>query len=224
MNQGFKSLILCLALTSSPLPTGLASAAEAVAKPGAPAEEEALSRLLEQAEAARASGHLIYPVSGSAMALYQEAALLAPDSAEARRGLERLVEHFLTEASAAMARDQLIKAGSMLSKARMVDRDNPNIKPLAAELRLLEEATRHRTTLDWRLVAERSAELSPTLKRIGARAREPGCRAVISAGNDAEGRWIYGQLSQAPGERRIQAQIRIASPSAVEVLCFAATL
>ena len=154
------------------------------------------------------------------MSLYHEALVLDPDNPEARRGLERVVDHFLSEATAAIAVERYSKANGALSRARMVDPDNPNIEPIAAELRLLESAERSRTVLDWRLVAARSSELTPTLTRAGARARNEGCHAVISVSSDAEGRWIYEQLSRAPGERRIQAQIRIASPSAVEVLCF----
>lgn len=187
-----------------------------------PTDAQAIAALLEAAEAAFAAEQFIYPARGSAMTLYHEVLVIAPDNLEARRGLERLVDHYLGEATAAIARGRYIRAESALSRARMIDRDNPNIEPIAAELRLLENAERTRAGLDWRLVAQRSSKLTPTLIRLGSKARQPGCRAIISVGNDAEGRWLYQQLSKAPGERRIQAQIRIASPSAVEVLCFEA--
>lgn len=187
-----------------------------------PSDVEAIAALLETAEEAFTAGHFIYPARGSAMALYHEVLVIAPGNPDARRGLERLVDHYLGEATAAIAEERFIRAEGALSRARMIDRDNPNIEPIAAELRLLENADRIRVTLDWRLVAERSSELSPTLIRLGEKARRSGCRAMLSVGSDAEGRWLYQQLSRAPGERRIQAQIRIASPSAVEVLCFEA--
>jgi hypothetical protein len=157
------------------------------------------------------------------MSLYHQVLTLQPDNAQARTGLEQLVEHYLNEASRAISQERYTRAHGALSRARLVDRTNPNIEPIAAELRLLEQAQRIRTTLDWRLVAARSGELTPTLRKAGSQARKDGCQAIISVSSDAEGRWIYQQMSGAPGDRRIRAQIRIASPSAVEVLCFADT-
>jgi len=176
--------------------------------------------LLDQAGAAYAAGHYVYPARGSAMSLYQEALSLDPDNAEAGRGLERLVEHFLQQAASAMEDDNYNKAGSLISQARMVDPENPNIGPMARELELLENADRYQVRLDWRKVSARSPDLGPVLKDLGARARRDGCHAVITVSSDGEGRWVYQQLSSAPGEKRIQAQIRIGSPSAVTVVCF----
>ncbi len=215
------SLSLLLAWTLTTGAAGHSPEASAGAEvPTAQSQPEETAQRLAGADAAFAAGHLIYPARGSAMALYQEVLLTDPGNAAAQRGLERLVEHFLEEASRAIEREQYIKADSMLSKARMIDRDNPNIEPLAKQLRLLEEAERHRVTLDWRLVSARSSELAATLERLGGLARGEGCRAMISVSSDAEGRWVYQQMSRAPGERRIKAQMRIASPAAVEVLCF----
>lgn len=211
---------ILLGIFAVTLITASSAGAQAEKSAGHSAEQLEIRQLLDYAAAAVRAGQLIYPARGSAMSLYHEALVLNPDNPEARRGLERLVDHFLSEATAAIEVERYSKANGALSRARMVDPDNPNIEPIAAELRLLENAERRRTVLDWRLVAARSSELTPTLTRAGARARNEGCRAVISVSSDAEGRWIYEQLSRAPGERRIQAQIRIASPSAVEVLCF----
>jgi len=183
------------------------------------AAEEEVRQLLAEAEQAYASKHFIYPASGSAMTLYYDVLALEPDNAAAIRGLETLVEHFLEQAAQATERQQYISAQIMVDKARMVDPTNPNIEPIALELRLLENADRQKTTLDWRQVADRSSALTPILRKLGTKARKPGCRAIISVSSDAEGRWVYQQMSQAPGDRRIQAQVRIESPAAVEVLC-----
>jgi hypothetical protein len=176
--------------------------------------------LLDAADAAWRDKHLIYPAQGSAMTLYYEILQRSPGNAEALRGLERLVEQFLGLASVALERAQYTKAGAMISRARLVDPDNPNIEPMAVQLRLLENAHREKVTLDWRKLANRSSELGPVLRRIGTLAKREGCRATISVSNDAEGRWVYQQMSRAPGDARIRAQTRIASPAAVEVLCF----
>jgi len=184
------------------------------------AAPQEIRALLDQAAGAMAARHYVYPASGSAMALYREVLVLDPGNSEAAQGLERLVEHFLQEAAAAIDQERYGAAETMLSRARMVDPEDPDIAPLETQLELLENATRHEVHLDWRKVAARSPELTPVLVELGRQARREGCRAVITVSNDSEARWVYEQLSQAPGERRIQAQVRIASPSAVAILCF----
>ena len=203
--------------------TTVGHAATGTQSSGVASEDPQIRELLDRAEAAARAEQLIYPARGSAMSLYHEVLALAPDNLEAQRGLEMLVDYYLGQASQAIAEERYTRAQGALSRAKLVDRSNANIEPIAAELRLLEEAQRYRTVLDWRLVSARSSELKPALRSAGSRARRDGCRATISVGSDAEGRWVYQQMSEAPGDRRIRAQIRIASPSAVEVLCFSDT-
>ena len=176
--------------------------------------------LLDRAEAAERTGHLVYPARGSAMSLYHEALSADPGNEHALAGLTRIAEHYLEAAQQAMDRHALIKADSLLSRARMVYPDYPGIEAIAGQLALLEGAERTLETLDWRAVAARSPSLKPRLHRLGSAAKQGDCRVTISVSNDAEGRWIYRQLSDAPGKGRIRAEVQIASPAAVEILCF----
>jgi hypothetical protein len=184
------------------------------------AQDDGVNALLEAAMAAEASGHLIYPASGSAMSLYHEVLYRAPDNAEAIAGLGRLAEQQLEDAQAALDAGQLIKADSLLSKARMIYPEYPGIEPVRRQLALLENAERTRRTLDWRLVAERSPRLTPELMQLGRLAKADDCRVTISVSNDAEGRWVYQQMNGAEGPGRVHAAVKIASPAAVDVLCF----
>ncbi len=194
--------------------------ADAPADVTAGSDAAAVTGLLEQAEAAFDAAHYIYPAAGSAMSLYHQALVLEPENPEARRGLERLVDHFLGSAVDAIEQRRLTTADAMLSRARLVDRDNPNIKPIEAQLRLIENAKREKLVLDWRKLSRRDPGLAPRLEQIGALARQPGCRTTITVSNDSEGRWVYRKLNGAQGEARIRADLRIASPPSVEVLCF----
>ena len=56
------------------------------------------------------------------------------------------------------------------------------------------------------------------LAAFGAPARRANARVSIRAGSDADGRWIYQQLANAPGERRIRAGIEIGLPPQVDVI------
>jgi rubrerythrin len=164
----------------------------AIAAQGAEAPE--VAALLDAAEAAERQSHLIYPAKGSAMSLYH--------------------------AEEALASEQFLKADSMVSKARMIYPDYPAVTTMQRKIELLESASRTRITLDWRLVAERSNALTADLEKLGRRAKSGDCRVSINVSNDSEGRWIYRKMNGAQGERRLKAEVKIASPAAVEIVCF----
>ncbi len=186
----------------------------------APSEPSDIDVMLDAAEAAERQGHLIYPSRGSAMSIYHDVLFHEPDNEHAVAGLTRLAEHFLVQAQTALDQDQLLKADSMVSKARMIYPDYPPVETMAHQIALVESAQRTRETLDWRLVAERSQTLTPKLQRLGAIAKAGDCRVTINVSNDAEGRWVFQQMNSAQGETRVRAQVKIASPAAVDILCF----
>jgi hypothetical protein len=187
---------------------------------GADPTTDPIAELLDAAEAAERDDHLIYPAKGSAMSLYHEVLFLDPDNAYAVEGLTRLAEQHLEAAQAALDRNQLLKADSLVSKARMIYPEYPAVAAMQRKIDLLENASRTRVTLDWRLVADRSPALTGDLERLGGLAKAGDCRVTINVSNDAEGRWIYRTMNQAAGDGRLRAEVKIASPAAVEVVCF----
>ena len=154
------------------------------------------------------------------MSIYHDILFQDPENEHALAGLTRLAEHFLVQAQTALDADQLLKADSMVSKARMIYPDYPPVATMAHQIALVEKAERTRETLDWRLVAQRSEKLAPKLKRLGRIAKEGDCRVTINVSNDAEGRWVFQQMNSASGSSRVRAQVKIASPAAVDILCF----
>jgi hypothetical protein len=186
----------------------------------AAAETGEVNALLDAAEAAERRDHLIYPASGSAMSLYHDVLFVDPDNGHAREGLARLAEHFLVQAQAALDAHQLLKADSMVSKARMIYPEYPPVETMATQIALVENAERTRETLDWRLIADRSDKLTPTLMRLGRIAKAGDCRVTINVSSDSEGRWVFQQMNAAAGEHRVRARVKIASPAAVDILCF----
>jgi hypothetical protein len=197
-------------------------AVSAVLLAGGATANDQIDALLDAAEAAERRDHLIYPARGSAMSLYHEVLFLDPENPHALEGLVRLAEHYLEAAQAALDKDRLLKAGSLVSKARMIHPDYPAVEAMQRKIEMLESASRTRVTLDWRLVADRSPELTDDLTRLGRLAKSGDCRVTINVGNDSEGRWIYRSMNAAGGDGRLRAEVKIASPSAVEVICFEA--
>ncbi|HEX7037717.1 MAG TPA: hypothetical protein VF210_18245 [Pseudomonadales bacterium] len=196
-------------------------APEPAGRPELPAAEQAaVERLLADAERAIANDHLTYPASGSALALYDRVMILDPGNDAARRGLERIVERYLELALSAAERRRFTEAEAMLNRARLVDPEHPGIDPTDVQVRLLAGAERHVVPLDAERLRRQDPALASTLRQAGVAGRGDGCRVRIVARSDSEGRWIYQQMSDAPGDTRIRAQLDIGSPPQVEVLCF----
>jgi hypothetical protein len=91
---------------------------------------------------------------------------------------------------------------------------------MANQIALMETARRTRETLDWRLIAERSDQLTPTLVRLGGIAKAGDCRVTINVSSDADGRWVFQKMNAAKGDTRVRARVKIASPAAVDIVCF----
>lgn len=182
--------------------------------------QDQVQELLVRARIAIEEDHLTFPEEGSAAGLYRELLTLEADNRAARRGLEQIVERYVELALIAADRQQFAQARSMLARARIVDAEHPAIEPTTEQLRLLMHAKREKLMLAKTPLQNRAATVRDALVTFGAKARVATCRVTINARNDAEGRWIYQQLSQADGERRIRAKMQLASPPSVELICF----
>ena len=187
-----------------------------------PAEAAEVEQLLARAERALGDDHLTYPSEGSALDLYDRVRILDPDNDRARRGLERIVERYLELAQSASGQRRFSQADAILDRARLVDPHHPGIAPTQAQMRLLADAERRVIRLDGERLRDQDPALADTLRQAGLASRKEGCKAEITARNDSEGRWIYQQMSEAPGDARIKAQLNIGAPPRIEVLCLPA--
>ena len=94
----------------------------------APATEEQVDLLIEKAQQAMSERHFIDPADGSALTLYRNALLLAPDNGEAREGLQRLAEILFSRVQSALDERKFDVALQALETARSI---NPNDGRLA---------------------------------------------------------------------------------------------
>ena len=173
---------------------------------------------LNRAEVALDKGQLDTPNDDNAFAWYQRVLEIAPDQPDATYGLERIVERYIERAMAAIAREAWIAARAELDFAEQIDRDSAGILVLRRQIKLLENARRWSLDLPADEVRRRSRSASLKLKNFSPTARAPNARVMIRAGSDADGRWMYEQLNDGPGQRRIRGEIEIGSPPQVRVL------
>ena len=182
------------------------------------ARAERLRSLLDAAEWALAEDRLTTPAEESAYRYLSEARALAPEDDAVREGFERVVERYLALAKGAIEREAWARAGTMLDRAASVDAGHSGIAMLRRQVHMLANAERLTLDLDRDAVRRRLQASADELAAFGAPARRANARVRIRAGSDAEGRWIYRQLANAPGERRIRAGIEIGLPPRVTIL------
>ncbi len=188
------------------------------AAPAPAYDERELQALLAAAERALAEDRLLTPEADSAYLYYNKALALAPDRADVRAGFERIVERYLVLVQAAIGRERWRHARTMLDRATVVDRAHPGIQPLRRQVELLANARRLTLDLDREAVRGRHPETAAKLAAFGLRARAAEARVAIRAGSDADGRWIYEQLNNAPGDRRIRGEIELGNPPKVTIV------
>ena len=183
-------------------------------------EPELLYQLLAKADAAIRNDKLTFPDEDSAYASYLEILAIEPGQEDAIHGLERLVELYIELAMRALERSQYATARSMLARGRLIMPNHPSIEPTDEQIRLLSQAQRTRIKLRQEDLQNNPDAISDQLQALAQNPELESCRFIISAKNDAQGRWIYQTLVKGLQSTRIRAQIKIRLPAGVERLCF----
>ena len=175
--------------------------------------------MLEQGDDALKAGRLLTPIDDCAYDYYREALVVAPDHPAALHGLQRVAERYVGMAEQAAESGQFDTARSMLEHARIVD---PRSRQHRRRAKRRSNCAAPRNAITSRSTpsnsSSRSAELSAQLKTLGAKAKAHDAWVIIRARNDAEGRWIYQQMADAPGDRRIRAELTLGAPPGVDLL------
>jgi hypothetical protein len=207
-------VVMILGCTAAPEP---APPPEPSPPPPAP-DPAVVADLLEAAAAAFEKDRLLTPPDDNAVEYLHRLAELDPTNADAATLRDRIVERHLEAATLDAERGYFHRARAMLDRARIVQPDHPAITQVTEVVETLAQARRIRIPLDRAAVSGHTEQASARLRNIGARAKLPNTRVTIVARSDAEGRWMYQQMRQAPGERRIIAELTIGSPPSVELI------
>lgn len=175
-----------------------------------------IDELLDRAETAFREERLLGGPN-HAHALYRQVLKVEPDNPDALYGIERITEEFIQRAREAIFRERWTVARLLLEQAARADQDHPSLPSTSMQLRQLRDAERLQLNLSRNALRGRWPETGEALARFGVHARKPNARVIIRAGSDAEGRWVYGRLNDAPGNRRIRGEILIGHPPRVVI-------
>lgn len=210
----------CQAPEPTPPPAAQSAPPPAAAAPTPPIDYRRLNSLLDSGLYALDDDRLLTPLDDSAYDYFKAALKLVPDEPRALAGLDRIIERYLEKAEQAIERQQWATARTMIGRASIVNPDHPGILQLNARIDVLRRASRERIALDADALTARDEGVRTQLADVGRRAKQSNVQVTITARNDAEGRWIYEQMRDAPGDVRIQAQIQRGSPPRIDLLVF----
>lgn len=202
--------LLLSSCASAPAPVPAAS----------PIDTAAIAALLQQADQANAAQRWIDPYPGSAIDYFRQALVMDPANPTALRGIENITEAQAAKARQAADRQQYNIAWLELDRARRADPMHPTLGPTASYLQLQENSKRYRVEFQASALRNQTKDARLSLQTLGEQAKQPDCRAVITAANDAQGRWMYQQMNAAGGTNRLRAALETGAPSSVAVLCF----
>ena len=194
---------------------------QTVAEPGrtlSAAEKREVQEHIYAAEDAMANNHLSIPNDGSALSLYRQALRLDPKNAQAQRGVEVIIEHYVALALKAATRDDTASARRLLNRGRDIDPTHPSIGPTEQFLQNVD--TSHREIVIVRGLSE--AKLRATINSL-VQGIPPSCRFGIYAANDASARRLYQLLRESflhhDLNRRPRAASSISTPERLERIC-----
>ena len=195
-------------------------AAESAPAPPAMSQEQRareVKALLLDAEDAMAEKRYLAPPEANANHLFRAVLALEAENDAGFRGLERIVEAYLELAIQAFDLRRMGEVYANLALARRVDPRHPSIATVERQMELLTSSRRDVYSLARDGLSSRETTISRQLQRIGFEAKTRDALCVITARSDAEGRWIYQQLADSPGEKRVRAEIEIGTPPSVEL-------
>ena len=182
------------------------------------AEKREVQTLIYDAEDAFANNHLGFTHDGSALTLYRQVLRLDPENAQAQRGMEKIIEHYIALALRAANRFDTATARTLLDRGRQIDPTHPSIAPAEQFIQTID--TSHREVVILRGLTD--AKVRATINAL-VQGVQKTCRFRIFAANDARTRHLY-QLLRASFlrndlNRRPRASSNISTPERLERIC-----
>lgn len=177
-----------------------------------------LADLLYEGQKALAADRLMTPPEDSALARFNRVLALQPDNPVALQGIQDVAGRYLQLAETASRQGQFANAVQFLQRAEMVADKHPGL-PAAREFLAREQARTHSVhTLSAGELASQSTALVNRLQEIAVQVRDAEAFLLITAPNDAQGRWIYAQMQAAVQGYRLRGDIEIGEQPSIRLV------
>lgn len=134
--------------------------------------QERISSLLTEADSALKANRLSKPEGDSAIDKYREVLTLAADNAEAKAGLRNVAVAYQRLAERALADQAFDRAHAMISRAKELSPDNPDVTQLAQQISSAEKQHQAKLEEQRRVAAAAAAEEKRRQEAAARQARE----------------------------------------------------
>ncbi|MGO9634063.1 MAG: TonB family protein [Steroidobacteraceae bacterium] len=125
------------AVSTPPSLTAAPAQIKAPSAKAAPATDEQVDALLENARQAMLDRHFIEPADGNALAIYKSVLMLDPGNGEAKQGLQRLAQILFARAQSDLGERKFDMALQALETARSISPEDPRLADLDARVEAL---------------------------------------------------------------------------------------
>lgn len=189
-------------------------------------------KLLRQAEEAFRDGRFVSPVHDNAYDKFHSVLMLDSGNSKAKAGIQAILLRYTQLVRSHLRYGRLKAAQTHLATIEPFFPANALVLDLKREIQeakerelasasasnqkhvpVLEEIALSPTAL-----SAKSPSVTETLVSIAQRIRDSDESVLIFARNDAEGRWIYGQLKDAAQGYRVRGDIRISESPKIRIL------
>ena len=206
------TFLLCGCIGTSVDPTAASN------RPLSAEDESRLEPLLMSAENALANDLLDLSKPHSATYLFQQVLSQDPTNAEAKRGLEQIVERYVALALTAAEQGDTNLARDLLARSRLIDPAHPSVRPTSEFINTIDTSQRESVIIRELSASALSDAIDDLVRDAGS-----SCRFRISAANDERARALYQLLRQGfvrnQINRRPRAATKISTPDRLERIC-----
>ena len=120
-----KAQLLLAAVPESPLVQQLLREIEAVV-----VQPPEIARLLAEAHQDLVAGRLVSPRGNNALSRFRRVLEIDPENEDARRGIEKILDHYVTQANISLANDDLESAKSHIENVGLIEPKHPDLARL----------------------------------------------------------------------------------------------
>lgn len=176
-----------------------------------------MADMLYEASVAFEDNRLLLPAGDNAYDRYMEVLSIVPDNQVALTGIENIVDRYVLMALDAIRVGQFENAENYLNRAASIHPGKENIVEARSVLRSESQISRDYFTLDPQELDRQSLDIMSRLGSIAEYVRSREATFLITARNDAEGRWIYRIMREATGGYRLRGDIAIGNRPTIQV-------
>jgi len=160
---------------------------------------------------------LLTPANNNAFAKFRQVLAIRPDNEVALQGIRDIVARYIELSESASRQGQFDEAQTMLTRARIVDPENPALVQAKNNLDAEINSEDLFFELDAGAVANQTESVRTQLADIASQARRHDALFLITSPNDEHARWIFSVMREAVPDYRLRGNIELSGRTLIRL-------